>query len=213
MVTTENKTFEAVARHLTNDGLKRVVYVATEKGTPIDLTKELATISRCVERANDLISNPDDTDCDLAGIVNTRRVLGDHGLNYIPNLLGTVENPRELLGSLLKTISVGNTETGITYRAPEKIKNGDPLSVFHWYLYDGLGRMVAIYLGISNENKNQERDGDWIGCALTEAAVVLAEEGDRDAQGIVRNMLDMEFIAGGWLLTDQLVKRANFFKR
>ena len=100
----------------------------------------------------------------------------------------------------------------IEYWRPKKIKEGDPLSVFQWYLYDGIGRMIAVHLGISNDNKNQERCGDWIACALTEAAVVLAEEGDQDAQRVVRSMLDIEFIAEGWLLTDQLIERAKAFK-
>ncbi|HCM82040.1 MAG: hypothetical protein UW22_C0069G0003 [Candidatus Gottesmanbacteria bacterium GW2011_GWB1_44_11c] len=158
------------------------------------------------------MSNPDDDDTDFAGIRNTRRLLKEQGLNDIPNPLEATDRPQPWIRSLLKTIEIGNIETGTTYRSPKKIKEGDPLSVFQWYLYDGIGRMIAVHLGISNDNKNQERCGDWIACALTEAAVVLAEEGDQDAQRVVRSMLDMEFIAEGWLLTDQLIERAKAFK-
>lgn len=208
----ESKTFEIIARRLTSDtadGLRRAVYIATEEDTPINLHQELETLSCCIERANSFISNPDDTDEDLAGIRNSRRVLNQHGLNYIPNPLESIDNPEPWLQSFLKTIEVGNIETGTTYRAPEKIKNGDPLGVFQWYLYDGLGRMIAIHLGISNDDKSQEKEADWIGCALTEATVILAEEGNQGAQRVVRSMLDMKFIAGGWLLTDKLVERAK----
>jgi len=71
--------------------------------------------------------------------------------------------------------------------------------------------MVAIHLGVSNDNKEKEQEiaGDWFGCALTEAAIVLAEEGDKDAKGVVKNMLDMGFIASGWIISDQAVNRAK----
>ena len=122
-------------------------------------------------------------DADLAGIRNTQTILNQHGLNQIPNPLEPANNPRPWLRS-----------------------------IFRWYLYDGVGRMVAIHLGISNSDKGQERDGDWIACAITEAAVNLAEKGDPNAQEVVKNMLDMGFIAKGWLLTDQLVERAEILK-
>lgn len=204
--------FRAIARRLTNEDLQGVVFASTEDITKINLDQELGTIFRCVEKANDLISRSDNDDVDLAGVRNTRRILNDHAINNIPDYSQTTDNPKPFLRSLLETIEVGNTETGVTYRSPEKIQDGDPLSVFQWYLYDGYGRMTAIHLGISNTDKQQETDGDWISCSLTEAAVVLAEEGDRNAQKVVNNMIDMNFIAGGWFLTDQLVERAKILQ-
>jgi len=212
MGSVEQRMFGAIARRLTNDGLKNVVFAAAESQPPIDLLQELGTISRCIEKANELISGPDNDS--NAGIKNTKGILSKHGLNQIPNPFIETSNQQPMLRSLLNVIDVGNTEISDdevkrTYKDPNKINNGNPLSVFRWYLYDGVGRMVAIHLGISNDDKGQERDGDWIGCALTEAAVALAKEGDRGAQGVVKDMINMGFIAKGWLLTDQLVEQAQ----
>ncbi|KKR66994.1 MAG: hypothetical protein UU09_C0042G0007 [Microgenomates group bacterium GW2011_GWA2_40_6] len=212
MGSVKERMFEAIARRLTNDGLKDAVLAAAESRPPIDLHQELETISLCIEKVNELILGSDDDN--NAGIKNTKRILSEHGFNQIPNPFIETSNQRSMLRSLLNVIDVGNTEISNdeekrTYMDPKKINNGNPLSIFRWYLYDGVGRMMAIHLGISNDDKGQEREGDWIGCALTEAAVALAEEGDRDAQGVVKDMINMGFIAKGWLLTDQLVERAQ----
>lgn len=212
MSSLENKMFKAIAGRLTNDGLQKAVSTAVE-GLPLtNLHQELKTVSQCIEQANCLISSPDNIKRDFAGITNTQRILDQHGLSQIPNPFVSTDNPRPWLRSLIQTIKVGNTEVGTVYKSPEKINEGDPLSVFRWYLYDGVGRMVAIHLGISENDKEQEKAGDWIGCAITEAAVALAEKGDLNAKSVVSNMLGMGFIASGWLLTNQLVDRARVLK-
>ena len=209
MSSPEAKKFEAIAGRLTNDDLRKSISAVIEGLPSTSLDQEVETVFRCMKRATNLILYPEPRDEDLAGIKNTRMILNQHHLNYLPNPHESTDNPRLWLRSLIETIKVVNAEAGTTYRSPEKINEGDPLSVFRWYLYDGVGRMVAIHLGISNSDKGQEKAGDWIACALTEAAVVLAESGDSKAQEVVSNMLSMGFIDKGWLLTDQLIKRAK----
>ncbi len=209
-ISQERETFRIIARHLTNSGIARAVSEAVENSSGIDLDKELHTLSKCIDKANILINSWGNGD--LHGVQNSWKILKEHGLNNIPSPFTDGQNPQKWLRSLAETIEVGNREAGPAgdvYKDPQKILNGDPLSVFRWYLYDGCGRMVAIHLGISNEDKQQEQVGDWIGCALTEAAVVLAEEGDKGAKEVVKNMLDMGFIASGWILSDQVVERAK----
>jgi len=209
MVNAENQLFSGIARRLTDTDLRNAFSIAAKDLPLIILHKELKTISGCIKKVNELISTPNSIDIDFVGISNTQRILKEHNLDQTPNPFVFTDNSQPLLRSLLKTIKVGNIETGTTYRSPKEINDGDPLSVFHWYLYDGVGRMTAIQLGILNDNKDQEREGDWISCALAEAAVALAEEGDTEVKEVVRNMLDIGFIAKGWILTDQLVERAQ----
>jgi hypothetical protein len=207
----ERQLFGGIAKRLTDPDLRNAFSVAAEGLSSIVLDKELKTISKCIKKANELVSTPNSIDNDFVGISNTKKILKEHNLDHIPNPFVFTDNPQPLLRSLLKTIEVGNSETGEwkTYRSPKAINNGDPLSVFHWFLYDGVGRMTAIHLGISNDNKDQEREGDWISCALIEAVVKLAEEEDIEAREVVGNMLNIGFIAKGWLLTNQLVERAQ----
>jgi hypothetical protein len=209
----ENALFGLIAKRLDNFGLRSAVSVAAEGLPSIDLHQELETLTRCINKANDLIQKPGDNG-DYAGISNARRILNEHRLESIPVPFSTMEGSRAWLHSLRKIVEVGNTEisnseTKKTYKDPERIKVGNPLSVFRWYLYDGVGRMEAIHLEITNDDKRQETEGDWITCALSEAAVVLAEEGDQDARGVVKDMMDMGFIAKGWLLTDGVINRAQ----
>lgn len=201
--------FGTIAGHLTNDDLRNSVLGVIEGLTSTSLDQEVETISRCMERATHLMSCPKTVNEDLAGIRNTQSILNQHSLDYLPNPLESTDNPGLWLRSLVETIRAVNAEVGTTYRSPEKIKDGDPLSVFRWYLYDGLGRMVAIHLGISNSDNAQEKAGDWIACALAEAAVTLAEDGDSNARNVVNNIISMGFIKEGWLLTSRLVERAK----
>lgn len=208
----EGRKFQFIGRNLTNPDLSNAVLGATENSYNIDLHQELKTLSKCIQKANSLIQSRNMVG--LNGIQHSRRILKQHGLVGIPSSFIETEKSQSWLNSLGETIKVGNREIkpkGKVYKDPKEIQNGDPLNIFRWYLYDGYGRMVAIHLGISNKNnhKQQEHKGDWLACALTEAAVVLAEEGDEDAKEVVNNMLDMEFIAGGWILSDKIVGRAK----
>jgi hypothetical protein len=113
---------------------------------------------------------------------------------------------------LLDVIEVANKETGVVYRKPKDIRKGDDFSVFQWYFYDGVARMLAIRMGIPLQDKEgkklQEPESDWIACAFVEAVVVLAEKGDVDARETVQSMLNMNFIEKGWNFTDNIVERA-----
>ena len=57
MGSVKERMFEAIARRLTNDGLKDAVLAAAESRPPIDLHQELETISLCIEKVNELIED------------------------------------------------------------------------------------------------------------------------------------------------------------
>jgi len=210
----EQKMFVAVANRLENRDVRRAFYLATQENDDINLPQELRVINRCFDKVNEIISSSNPINADFAGIRDTKMLLV--GSSASPDNPGRLFNPltkpesKKLWAEEIKAIiEVGNREIGPIYTDPAKINNGNPLSVFEWYLYDGAARMVAIHMGISNDNKKQEEAGDSIACALAEAAVILAEEGDSESQAVVENMLNMEFITKGWLLTDGLVERAK----
>lgn len=208
---TQGEIFTFITNKLTDPGLRNAVSEIVEHQSPEVLDGELRTISRCIEETNQLIAQKQ-SDPALDGITNTRRILAEYDLEKIPNPFETAKGSPLWIGSLADIIRVANTETGTTYRSPEKINNGNPLSAFRWYLYDGIGRMIAIHiiptqLKISKEK--QKIDGDWIACGITEAAVKLAEEGNPETKNVVKDMVEMGFIDTGWYLSELLVQRAR----
>lgn len=205
MAGSNEQLFEGITKRLENPGLHEAFESVVKN--PDDMDRELETISRCVDRVNELINSPRDED--FEGINYTRVILGARGLNQLPSPFGDVEEPISWMRNVLSTVGVANVETGDVYRSPEEINEGNPLSVFRWYLYDGLGRMIAIRLGIPEERGRQLRKSDWIACAITEAAITLAEEGDSGAIDVVSDMVAMGFIDNGWRLTKPLVERGE----
>lgn len=209
MSSPDQQLFGVIANRIEDPSLKSALFAASGSETPINLFQELETVHRCLDKVNELLLSKD-TPEDFAGITNVRRILKEHGQRQgFPDIFTGNGSKRNLLLSLKRTIEVGNKETGSTYPHGTDIKNGDPLSVFQWFLYDGVGRMIAIHLGIPNDAaESQKDDGDWIACALTEAAVVLAEEGNLQAKAVVKNMLDMKFM-DGWILKNEVIERAR----
>lgn len=198
----EQKLFGIIASRVTNPTLKESIQTIKETGSGTVLANEISVLTRSALRVNNLLNRP--TDPDLLGIEQCKRIMGRNG--HFPIILSD-EFPNWTY-ALKKVLKISQTEVANIYKDPKEINNADALSVFRWYLYDGYARMVGIHLGIK-DGKKQQDESDWIACGLTEALVVLAESGDIEATDVVKNMVEMKFIETGWLLSDNLVQRAE----
>ncbi|HVZ12527.1 MAG TPA: hypothetical protein VG965_05865 [Patescibacteria group bacterium] len=214
----EQEAFTSIASGLQSPGVKEAFSSAAAGKGEINLPQELRVINRCFEKVNVMLASTDPIHRDFAGVRDTKILLQINNTTpaILPNPFAGTDSRRTWIlnwsETLNETIKTGNEEikpAGTVYMDPSEINGGNPLSVFEWYLYDGAARMVAIHLGFQNKDQEQENAGDSIACALTEAAVVLAEEGDSEARDVVKNMLDMKFIVHDWAFAHELVVRAE----
>jgi hypothetical protein len=204
----ERQVLDVIIPNLTHNKLRESFELVMGKMSSDELHQEVGTISGCIKRANELIASSEGNN-EFNGIRNAKRVLGQYGVDKIPNPFVATTGSPSWMRSLVGVIRVGNKETGITYRDPAKINKGNPLSVFRWYLYDGVGRMVAIRLGMEDDNIRQADEGEWITCAIAEAAIDLAHQGNSGAKKVVKDMVGMGFISKDWRLSAPLVKMAK----
>lgn len=208
-MTAESHLFESIADRISNSHLKKAILFVAKDKSGTTLSREVGVLARSVLRTNNLIAHTSDPD--LVGIKECRRITKEKGVAGFPLALSEGDFPN-FPSFLVKIIRIGNIEVGNVYKNPQKINEGDLLSVFRWYLYDGYARMIAAQIGVP-DGKLQQDESDWISCGFAEALVLLAESGDTDARKVVKNMVEMEFIGKEWLLSDKLVDRAEKVSR